>query len=445
MKLNYKKTLLVGLAFMSISLFWSLYDGEIQLILSKYIKENWIIGFVMAWDNILALFMLPLFGALSDKTETKWGKRMPFIVLGTVLATFFLILTAAIDANAGLLKGATLPLLLVSLLFTLLAMSIYRSPAVALMPDVTVKPLRSKGNAIINLMGSLGGVIALLLVPALGGLTELKNDAGEVISVSGNDLLLFISVAVIMIILVACLVFTVNEPKLVKEKQKEEIEYGIAEVEEHKAGEVRKLSKPEIRSLLLILGSIFLWFMGYNAVTSTFSRYSYYVWHHKSYSLLLLTANVGAILAFLPSAMIASKLGRRKTILIGVALLSSTLIGAGFLKGPNIFAYILLFLAGVAWACINVNSYPMVVELSKNSDVGKYTGYYYTASMAAQIITPIFSGFLIDKLSWGFGILFPYGAFFSGLAIFTMFFVKHGDAKPEKMISKLEVYDVNDD
>lgn len=440
MKLNYKKTILVGLAFMSISLFWSLYDGEIQLILSKYIKENWLIGFIMAWDNILALFMLPIFGSISDKTETKWGRRMPFIVVGTILATFFLILTGLIDYYSSSLQSWTLPLLMGSLLLTLVAMSLYRSPAVALMPDVTVKPLRSRANAIINLMGALGGVIALLMIPRLSGLTPTKNDLGEVTHVIGNDVVLFIVIAAIMLLLVAVLILTVKEPTLVKEKQEDDLKYGIEEKEDvHE--EIKPLSKDEKLSLLLILGSIFLWFMGYNAVTSAFSRFSVYEWNYKEYSRLLLVANAGAILAFLPSAILAAKFGRRKTILVGIVLLTTSLFCASFLTGPDIFAYILLFLAGVAWACINVNSYPMVVELSKNSNIGKYTGYYYAFSMAAQIVTPIFSGFLIDKI--GYIVLFPYGAYFSGLAFITMFFVRHGDTKAV-IDSKLEVFDVDD-
>ena len=249
MKLNYKKTILVGLAFMSISLFWSLYDGEIQLILSKYIKENWLIGFIMAWDNILALFMLPIFGSISDKTETKWGRRMPFIVVGTILATFFLILTGLIDYYSSSLQSWTLPLLMGSLLLTLVAMSLYRSPAVALMPDVTVKPLRSRANAIINLMGALGGVIALLMIPRLSGLTPTKNDLGEVTHVIGNDVVLFIVIAAIMLLLVAVLILTVKEPTLVKEKQEDDLKYGIEEKEDVHA-EINHYQKMKSLSLL---------------------------------------------------------------------------------------------------------------------------------------------------------------------------------------------------
>jgi MFS family permease len=441
MKLNYKKTILVGFAFMSISLFWSLYDGEIQLILSKYIDQNWLIGFIMAWDNILAIFMLPVFGSISDKTKTKWGRRMPYIVLGTIAASIFLVLTAVIDSLASVIGGATLPLLMISLFLTLFSMSIYRSPAVALMPDVTVKPLRSKANAIINLMGALGGVIALVSVPLLTGLEALKDEFGNVIKVEGNDIVLFSVIAALMLLLVAVLFITIKEPVLVKEKQEDDVRFGIEEVEEETKVE-QPLSKPEMISLLLILSSIFLWFMGYNAVTSAFSRYSMYHWNFKNYSTLLLVANAGAILAFLPSAMLASKFGRRRTILVGVVLLTLTLGLATFLPEPNAFAYVLLFLAGVAWACINVNSYPMVVELSKNSNIGKYTGYYYAFSMAAQIVTPILSGLFIDNI--GYESLFPYGAIFSGLAFFTMFFVRHGDAKPAVPAAKLEVFDVDD-
>ena len=232
MKLNYKKTILVGFAFMSISLFWSLYDGEIQLILSKYIDQNWLIGFIMAWDNILAIFMLPVFGSISDKTKTKWGRRMPYIVLGTIAASIFLVLTAVIDSLASVIGGATLPLLMISLFLTLFSMSIYRSPAVALMPDVTVKPLRSKANAIINLMGALGGVIALVSVPLLTGLEALKDEFGNVIKVEGIDIVLFSVIDSLMLLLVALLFITIKDPVLVKEKQEDDVRFGIEEVEE---------------------------------------------------------------------------------------------------------------------------------------------------------------------------------------------------------------------
>ena len=183
-------------------------------------------------------------------------------------------------------------------------------------------------------------------------------------------------------------------------------------------------------SLILILASVALWYIGYNAVTSKYSVYATEVLK-VPYNVTLLVAQGAAIISYIPVGIVASKIGRKKTILAGVAMLTIAFGSASFIKEgtPAIVMYLLFCLAGIGWATINVNSFPMVVELAKGGDVGKYTGFYYTASMAAQIVTPIFSGFLIDKIGWW--VFFPYAAIFAGLAFVTMFFVKHGDAKPE--------------
>lgn len=426
MKLNYKKVICVGFAFFLITAFWQAYDKTIPLILTyKFNMNQTLSGLIMAFDNVLAVFLLPLFGAISDKTNSKMGKRTVFILFGTILAIVSFIFLPLIG-NVWLFVAV--------LLITLLSMATFRSPAVALMPDVTCKPLRSKGNAIINLVGTIGGLIVL--------------GVGLVVKVGEQTMhnLMPYYIIVCGVILVGLIVFflTVKENKWAEQmRQDTEKYYPEQDEKEEKVGD-KSLSKSEIKSLLLILGSVALWYMGYNAITSKYSLYADKVLH-QSYDLTLLIAQGAAIISYLPVGMIATKIGRKKTILAGVVMLALAFFFAIFITANSAPAimYILFALAGIGWATINVNSFPMVVELAKNSNVGKYTGWYYTASMSAQVITPILSGAIMD-LSKSMLPLFPYACVCVCLAFVTMFFVKHGDSKPTKKNSVLENFDVDD-
>jgi maltose/moltooligosaccharide transporter len=505
MKLNYKKTFFVGLAFLIISMFWQAYDTIIpKILVNKFGMGQALSGFIMALDNILALFMLPLFGHISDRCKARIGKRTPYIIVGTVLAAvFFFGLTFAdnaqlakiqgIDNNSVLIESEILdspslkvdgkqikdalaadglsledfenitedtkiegvdlftkyviparnayawkmtagsPVILIAfiglLLFVLVSMSIYRSPAVALMPDVTIKPLRSKANAVINLMGAIGGAIVIIL-----GMAYKADAPFGYISYT----LFFGTVSALMLLFLALFLFKVKEPRLSEEYRRNMIKYNI-DGEECEDGSGEKLPKDKLRSLLFILASVFLWFMAYNAVTSKFSVYAGNVLG-MGFFLPLLLAQVSAIVAFIPIGIIASKFGRKKTILVGVTMLTAAFFLAYFIGRdvPQFLMYLIFVLAGLAWTTINVNSYPMVVELAKGGNVGRYTGFYYTASMAAQILTPILSGALMDLTSMR--ALFPYAAVFAALAFVTMLFVKHGDNKPPAK-KGIEAYD----
>ena len=414
MKLNYKRTILVGFAFFLISAFWQAYDTVVPLIMTnKFGMKQLSSGIIMSLDNIFAVFMLPIFGAISDKVKCKYGRRTPFIFFGTIFAAILFVVLGFIN---------TIGVFVIVLLFTLMAMATFRSPAVALMPDVTVKPLRSKGNAIINLMGTAGGIIVLGLGMVLKTDTPGKTDFGVYI----------VTVAGLMIVALIVFLLTVKEPKWAKEMELDTVKYCIEEEEESPDGIKRNLNRAELKSLILILASVVLWYVGYNAVTSKYSVYATTVLQ-VPYTLTLMIAQAAAVVAYIPVGLIASKFGRRKTILAGIIMLTVAFGSAAFIKAgtPAIVMYLLFCLAGIGWATINVNSFPMVVELAKVGDVGKYTGFYYTASMSAQIVTPILSGALLDACGWW--IFFPYAAVFAGLAFVTMFFVKHGDAKPEKV------------
>ncbi|NLA78785.1 MAG: SLC45 family MFS transporter [Erysipelothrix sp.] len=407
MKLNIKRTLLVGIAFMTISSFWQLYDFAIPLMLKNDLGiSDTVSGVVMSLDNILALFMLPLFGAISDKTMTKVGKRMPFIIVGTIATVVGMLLLPYAAASKSL------PLFIVALGVVLIFVATYRSPAVALMPDITIKPLRSKGNAIINLMGAVGGVIAL------AGLTLLDPTKMGYYPV-------YLLIGGLMLLGLVVMMVTIRENQWAKEMAEDTIRYGVVEIEEDE--DTHELPKDVKRSLTFILFSIAFWFMGYNAVISAFSRYATIQigLSGSQASAILLVANVGAIFAFIPIGQFASKYGRKLTILIGVTLLAAVFLTAGFYTHFSPFLYVNFVLAGVAWAAINVNSLPMVLEMAKSGDVGKYTGLYYTFSMSAQIVTPILSGYLFDLIDYR--VLFPYATFFVIVSFITMTQVKHGD------------------
>ena len=501
MKLSYKRTLLVGFAFFLICAFWQAYDALVPKILTdKFGMNQANSGIIMALDNILALFMLPLFGAISDKCRSGLGRRTPFILFGTVAAAALLFALSWADGlqlkslsavrdldtpealttlydfeyDAALMtpegeryvladtagEGVTaisreqflgmtldtpeytayvtparqayahaqtaanrtpLYLFIGILLLLLIAMSTFRSPAVALMPDVTMKPLRSKGNAIINLMGSAGGIIILVL-----GMVFATGAAKNALMPYRS---FFAIVAGLMLISLGIFMLTVREKKWAGEMRQESARYGIIEEDAAQEKGSRKLGAAEKRSMIFILLSIVLWFMGYNAVTSKYSVYADKVLS-RDFNMTLIIAQAAAIISYLPVGIIASKVGRKKTILAGVVMLTAAFLTASFLRADSspLLMNAMFALAGIAWATINVNSFPMVVEMCRGGDIGRYTGYYYTASMAAQTITPYLSGALMDRA--GMTTLFPYATVFVALAFVTMLLVRHGDSKP---------------
>lgn len=438
MKLNYKRTLLVGLAFLSICAFWQLYDNVVPLILKNTFDiPDDIAGVIMALDNVLALFLLPIFGKLSDRTHTRLGRRMPYILGGTLAAVVLINLLPVADAARSLwLFVAALGLLL-------LAMGVYRSPAVALMPDVTPKPLRSKGNAIINLMGTLGGVFTL----AATGLLVTRDATGR-----ENYSALFLAVSILMLAAVVVLLLTIRENRLAREVELQNLATQGEDAAQAQADETpstgagfSSLDPALRRSLILILCSVSLWFMGYNAVTTAFTKYVSVQWGYdiKAASQCLMVATVGAVVSYLPVGFLSSRFGRKRVIQAGVLLLAACFGTAALFAQFSPVLYGIFALVGAAWAMINVNSYPMVVEISKSGDVGKYTGYYYTFSMAAQIVTPIVSGWLLEHV--GYYTLLPYAAVMVALSFVTISLTRHGDSRPQPPRSRLEAFDAGDD
>lgn len=445
MRLNKTRTFLVGMAFMSICMFWQMYDGVIPLILKNTFRiGDTVAGVIMALDNVIALFLLPLLGSVSDRAHTKIGRRMPFIIFGTASAVLLMTFIPILDNLYALQPNRSYLVIFVILLgLLLIAMGVYRSPAVALMPDVTPKPLRSKANAIINLMGAVGGIIYLVITTFL--YSESKTAGLNHVDYQP----LFIIVAAVMTVSVVVLFLTIKEPKLTAECEEYEAGHPEDSLEETNADTGESYIRVRVkRSLGYLLVSIALWFMGYNAITTSFTKYAMQEWGMSlgSSSLCLTIATGAAILSYLPIGELASHIGRKKTIQIGIVMLALNFLAGMFLtfalQGFSPILYVVFCMIGFAWAAINVNSLPMVVEMCKGSDVGKFTGYYYTFSMAAQIVTPILSGALLQYV--GYWTLFPYGAAFVGLAYLTMTQVKHGDNKPVLPKDMLEVFDTED-
>ena len=442
MKFRPGQTIRIGFAFLSICAFWQMYNNIVPLILTNtFHMSETISGVIMAADNVLGLFLLPIFGAISDKCKSPLGRRKPFILAGTIAAVVLMLLIPLID-NSYFANPSTGKLVLfVGVLGCLLvAMGTYRSPAVALMPDLTPKKFRSQGNAIINLMGAVGGILYLALAAVL--YSAKKTEGLEHV----NYFLIFLIVAGIMIFALIMVMMTVNEKKLMAEMEA----YEEAHPEENLAVDDgsghEELPKEVKRSLLFLLFSIALWFISYNAVETWFTTYASVKWNMAlgGASKCLLIANAGAILSYIPVGFVAGKIGRKKSILGGIVIMATCyLIGLFYTFGNDHFAtwlYVLFAFIGMAWAAINVNSLPMVLEMCKGSDVGKFTGYYYTFSMTAQIVTPIACGWLLHNV--GYGVFFVYAAAFMIFAFVTMNFVKHGDTKEGK--TGLAAYDFDD-
>lgn len=401
LKLNYKRTFYIGCAFFTIMLLWQVYNYMCPLFLEEMGISDSYKGLIMAGDNIFALIMLPIFGSLSDKTKTKLGKRMPYIIIGTILAALAFPFIAALGIKQNLIG------MLILMGLILFFMNIYRAPAVALMPDLTPKKHRSKANGIINLMGGIGGIFAYGTALLFG---------------SKYPMIPFIVTSILMIIALIILVSTVKEAKIL-----EEIEQDIEIKEELTNTEV--LDKKQIKNLIFILCAVFFWFFAVNAIETFWGTYSWDIFfdnnpdNKTTSSIALLIFTASTIVFYLVGGIVSTKIGRKKTILIGISSILLAFFIASFFTKWNFIIFVGLFvLAGFGWALINVNSYPMVVEYANGSNGGKFTGFYYTASQLAQTITPFIIGTIMDLIGRRF--MFPYAVLFLFVSLTFMLLVK---------------------
>ena len=430
-KLNIGRTILVGLAFFSVTMFWQVYDTLMPLFLADFSLNTVVVGLIMALDNILALVLLPFMGLLSDnfplRLRNKMGRRIPFIVTGSTLAAIaFLLMNYAHNARMlGLMMAATA--------FLLIFMCLYRTPAVALMPDVTPKQIRSSGNAVINIMGTIGGVISLLLMNFFNQTAKVDGKAYLI----GNNWVTVGIIAALMVLAAVVMLFKVKENKFVEDKKKEMAAMGLAE-EEAPAQKISVknafagLTKPQRRSLIFILLSVALWYMAYNGASTWFSSFATYSLGMEGFTLPLLVGNAAAFIMFIPAMKIGKKIGRKNTVLIGVALmitafLAGTVIIYTASKSATIIAlYPIFFFIGAGWATINVHSFVMSVEMANEQTTGTFTGLYYSFSMVAQCLTPVLASLMFQGHDYRG--LMPYGLAFCIASFITMLFVCHGNA-----------------
>jgi len=456
MKLNYKRTFLVGFAFFGILLLWQVYDSWCPTLLTEIIKGRlgvtdelevqWMVGIIMACDNLAALILLPIFGNLSDKTHTKIGKRMPYILVGTFVAAFafpFIPLFFHMNNVAGMV---------IMMAVVLLFMMMYRNPAVALMPDITPKPLRAKANGIINIMGYLGGAFATVL----GMVFVLSN------YLKGEHRLLtiempFVIASVLMVISALVLFFNIKENKI-----EEEIKDELAEGERLAAiadpvDDDKPMSKANRNMLIAILGAEFLWFMSDNALGTYLNNYVFYAMGSatSNTSIMVIVGGLASVVGFATAGIIADKIGRKWTISSGLGFTFLGLILMCFIKasptvldsGMRAFPKLLLVVwvvKGFGMALVHNCSFPMVVELCSSKKIGKFTGFYYASSMAAQTVTPVLLG-LILKASKAWSVLPQYATVLTlcSCLVFTIC-VKNIKAKKVANAKGLEALGEND-
>ncbi|MDR3645394.1 MAG: SLC45 family MFS transporter [Clostridia bacterium] len=396
MKLDYKKTFLLGFGFLAIELIWSLFNSFVPIFLKAYISSNALIGFLMTLDNYAGFFLQPTFGTLSDRTNTRFGKRMPYLLIGMPIAA---VSVALIPLHWDLTS------LIVIIIAMNVVMATFRSPTVALMPDITPEPQRSKANSIINLMGGLGAIIAFFVGSKLYSL---------------NHGYPFYMAAVVMLISLVVLNLNIRE-------KRDSINYNA--VPEPKVSVKESDSAPHrepVGNIFLLLFAIFLWFMAFDAINAFFTLYGKEYLHvNEAAAAIRLTFFSLAMLVFaIPAGILATKIGRKRTILIGLGLICLTFGGLEISHNINTIGY-LFIICGAAWAMININSYPLLLSMSTGERAGRFTGYYYAFSCLAGIVSPTLCGLLIDRL--GYAILFKYAVCGLVLAFFVMLFVK--DAK----------------
>jgi MFS family permease len=432
LKLDYRKTFLIGFGFLGTSIMWALYNTYVPIYLqagnpafdSQLAVQTFgfglsatLTGFIMTLDNIAAFFIQPIMGAISDRTYTRIGRRMPYILIFAPIAVlaFALIplvpqmIPESLNGQVSQLSGP-FALFVAALGVMLLAMAVFRTPVIALMPDLIPSPLRSKANGVINLMGGLGGVLAFL-----GGGLLYKILRPLPFWVGGA----------ITLIAVAILFWKVKEPKkLVESAARREEGMGVFRG-------LRNIPPENVRSLVLLILAIFFWFVGYNAIETFFSSYGVTTLgvSESTASMILSVAYITFILFAIPSGFIATRFGRKRTIIVGLAIFAVLLMIAFFTPVvPVIVA--LLAVGGVAWSLVNINSLPMVLDISTSETVlGTYTGLYYVAGTLAAVVGPILNGWVIDLTGQNYNMIFLVTPGFFVLAILCMLGVTKGEAK----------------
>jgi len=477
-KLHRPRTILTGFGFMASSIAWAIYDPYITKILEKLLNasatitqwsaelnemfpvlakfaesqgENVVteaggitlvplfIGIIMTFDNIFGVIFQPTFGKLSDRCHSKLGKRRPFIVFGAPASAF---LFAVIPWVA--LSGS-LPLTMLFIILFVFSMSLWRAPVVALMPALTPPALRSEGNAIINLMGGIGSAIGMVAGTIVGAIYTAFT--GVKITTANEQVAfpyVFLTGAIVMVIGMLVILFFVKEPssklEAIAEQNKAADAAAKAKAEKEAkkatkaAQKAQKLSKSERKSLVFMLGGLFFLFCGTNAITTFFALFAAEVLGKTTSEATIMTTlfAVCSAAAAIPAGYMGKKIGRKKTILIGLVVFMAV-FALYVLTQSMALIWVALVLGGFANMLITVNTLPLVLEIGGIDKVGTFTGYYYTATFSAQIASPIIYG-VVRMLSGTYLSLFVYSPIMFVLSILCIFFVKHGEALPEAVV-----------
>ncbi len=396
------RTFLLGFGFLGVSVIWSMYNAYVPIFLKdSFHLPSTLIGLVMTIDNVLAILLLPYLGALSDRTRTPLGRRRPYILVGSALALVFFLLVPA--ANAAERLG----LMMLVIVALNLSMALFRSPVIALMPDITPSRFRSQANGIINFMGGLGALLVYF-----GG-KPLYDRKLSLPFVVGGLVMFTASLLVVLLI---------REPAVGRPEERGSLAGSFRAL----LGNLRDVFAGE-KSLLGILLAILCWFVGFNAIETFFTSYAkYYLGMKESTGALILGFfSVTFMAASLGAGFLAAKLGRRRTIRAGLVVLCATMVLALWLKSFLPLAA-LFAVGGMGWSLVNVNSLPMVVDMTTLQKVGGYTGLYYFFSQAANIIAPPAAGALID--AFGYASLMVFAAVLFAAAFFIMALVRRGEA-----------------
>ena len=473
-KLHTWHTILTGFAFLTTSIAWAIYDPYITKILNRLLTESvWItnlsaklneafpvlakfaetqgqdvnvgggitlvplfIGVIMTFDNIFGVIFQPTFGKLSDRCRSKLGKRRPFIVYGAPVSA---LLFAIIPWVA--LKS-TLPVTMIFIILFVFSMSLWRAPAVALMPALTPSHLRSEGNAIINLMGGVGSVIGMVagtLVSAIYlAVTGVKVTAENEQFTSFPYV--FLLGAIVMVIGMLVVRIFVKEPSSLEEvaANNQYMDEKAAKKAEKAARKAEKLSKGERKSLIFMLGGLFFLFCGTNAITTFFALFAEEVLGKSTGEATIMTTlfAVCSAAAAIPAGKMGKKIGRKKTILIGLIVFMAVFL-LYVLTQNMALIWVALVLGGAANMFITVNTLPLVLDIGGIEKVGTFTGYYYTATFSAQIASPIIYG-IVRMFTGSYMSLFVYSPIMFILSIACILFVKHGEAVPQEIVDKIE-------
>jgi len=385
----YGKTFVLGFGFFGISIIWPLFNSLIPPMLEDLGLSAVVVGFILTWDNIINMFVQPWVGSRSDRTRTRIGRRKPFLILGAPMAALFFILVPFVRENFILIGTA--------ILCTNIGMAIFRTPTVAYLGDLFQPKDRSKANGVINLMGGLGAAVALF-----GGGALYKIGVPLPFIVGSGVMLLAIGVVLIF----------VHEPELEEEGPDQESTPGLWD-------NIRKVASGPDKNGIYLLAAIFFWFVGWNAMEAFFTIYARQVLEVEvGTGTQMLTAFAATLVLFaIPSGLVATRIGRKPTILIGLSGMFLGLVVGFFVRNPTV-VLVLLAIMGIFWAFININSLPMVYDLGGEESIGAYTGLYYFSSSAAAITGPILGGWLIDLTSHSW--LWVFSAIFIGLAALSM-------------------------